>query len=84
VEETKEVTMDIFYKFKHYSTRALLTFLGPADLDVHNDPRDALKRDYAKRYGKPDPTAAEQATTPAPAVAASSATPKLESTAPAA
>lgn len=47
--------MDIIYKLKHHATRALLTVLGPADLDDDNDPRVALKREYEQRYA-PQPT----------------------------
>ncbi len=45
--------MDILFRLKHYTNRVLLTFLGPADLDDHADPRVLLRREYDERMGRP-------------------------------
>ena len=42
--------MNILFNMKHFANRALLTVLGPADLDDNNDPRVALKREHAQRH----------------------------------
>ena len=66
--------MNIMYKLKHYTNRVLYTFLGPADLDEHNDPSLRLKREYAEKQKDevpapaagpaPEPTTAEALPSP--------------------
>ena len=48
--------MNIMYKIKHYTNRVLYTFLGPADLDEHNDPSLRLKREYEEKINGAAPT----------------------------
>lgn len=48
--------MDTMFKIKHFAHKTLLTLLGPADLDEHNDPRLILQRAYDERFA-PTPTA---------------------------
>ena len=48
--------MSIMYKIKHYTNRVLYTFLGPADLDDHNDPSLRLKREYEEKQKGTAPT----------------------------
>ena len=51
--------MSVMYKIKHYTNRILYTFLGPADLDDHNDPTLRLKREYEERQKSSSPAPAE-------------------------
>lgn len=64
------------YKMRHYASRALLSLLGPADLDEHNDPREILKRDYATKMSGAEQSLPEVA--PQAAVAAPRVAPRLE------
>jgi hypothetical protein len=42
--------MDMIFKIKHYANKVLFTFLGPADLDDHNDPVVQLDREWDERF----------------------------------
>lgn len=59
--------MSIMYKIKHYTNRVLYTFLGPADLDEHNDPSLRLKREYEEKQGPKKAKAAAPAAEELPA-----------------
>jgi hypothetical protein len=38
-------------KIRHIAHKTLLTFLGPAELDQHNDPMRRLDREYEQVVG---------------------------------
>ena len=43
--------MTLTYRAKHLAQKALLTFLGPAQLDEHSDPIRRLDRKLEERFG---------------------------------
>lgn len=47
--------MKIFYRIKYYTTKGLLGFLGPAQLDSENDPVDRLERQRDSKLGPRTP-----------------------------
>ncbi len=57
----KGADMDTLFRLKHYTNRVLLTFLGPADLEDHADPRVQLRREYDERMGRPLPSSGQTA-----------------------
>ncbi len=47
--------MDTKFRIKYLARKTLLTFLGPSELDEHNDPMVKLERERAERFGpKPE------------------------------
>lgn len=50
--------MDLIFKMKHYTNKLLFTFLGPAELDDHNDPVMRLNREWRERFDLPEPAKA--------------------------
>lgn len=66
--------MDLIFKMKHYTNKFLFTFLGPAELDDHNDPLMRLNREWRERFNLPDPAQ--------PAVAAAPEIPGARSNSP--
>lgn len=43
--------MNIMFRTKYYTRKVLLTFLGPATLDAHNDPMNILERTRDETLG---------------------------------
>ena len=43
--------MDTKFRIKYLARKTLLTFLGPSELDEHNDPIDRLERERTERFG---------------------------------
>ncbi len=43
--------METKFKVKYYARKTLLTFLGPSELDEHNDPMAKLERERDERLG---------------------------------
>ncbi|NQU38226.1 MAG: hypothetical protein HQ526_11620 [Actinobacteria bacterium] len=43
--------MDLFYQIKYLTKKAMLTVMGPAELDEHNDPVKRLDREKDERSG---------------------------------
>ena len=55
--------MDLIFKMKHYTNKFLFTFLGPAELDDHNDPVMRLNREWRERFNLPEPVKSAATTT---------------------
>ena len=43
--------MDIFYRIKYYTRKAMLSVMGPAQLDSEHDPVDRLQRERDAKLG---------------------------------
>lgn len=44
--------MDTKFRVRYYTHKAMLTFMGPADLDNKQDPMQRLEDEWEKRFGR--------------------------------
>ena len=51
--------MDIFYRMKYYTRKAMLGIMGPAQLDSEHDPVDRLERERDAKLGAKPPKGQE-------------------------
>ena len=52
--------MDIFYRMKYYTRKAMLGIMGPAQLDSEHDPVDRLERERDAKLGAKPPKVTKQ------------------------